>query len=130
MRHRFILLLAVLLVLPLSLRAQNSIDKMIEEHSTVGSATFTTAVERDPKTRRVEKVVKRFNVYGYNAKSFISKFQAEAKRHSNTTTTKKGDGVTTVFTTKTKTSDRIYMLKQDSERYCTDATITIIIKMK
>ncbi len=37
--------------------AQNSIDRMVKQHSTTGKSTFTSAVERDPATRKVVKVV-------------------------------------------------------------------------
>lgn len=129
MRFWFLLFTSALLMLSSPLRAQNRIDQMMEELSTVGGSTFTTAVERNPKTGQVEKVVKKLCVGSYGARTFIDKFNAEAKRHSNTTTNKNGGQTTTVFTCKTKTSNRIYMMKHDNG-YHPDATITVIIKMK
>ena len=37
---------------------QNSIDRLVEDCSSVGRSKFTSAVERDPKTRKIQKVVK------------------------------------------------------------------------
>ena len=37
--------------------AQNSIDRMMDNYSSRGTSRFTSAVEREPKTRKVLKVV-------------------------------------------------------------------------
>ena len=47
-----------MLITTLSISAQNAIDKAVDEYSSIGKSTFTSAVERDPQTRKVLKVVK------------------------------------------------------------------------
>ena len=62
MKYQFIVWLGLSLLLSIPLRAQNSIDRMVEEYSAIGGSKFTSAVERDPNTSRVKKVVKRLVV--------------------------------------------------------------------
>ena len=71
MKYQFIVWLGLSLLLSIPLRAQNSIDRMVEEYSAIGGSKFTSAVERDPNTSRVKKVVKRLVVNGVNAQRFI-----------------------------------------------------------
>ena len=47
-----------LLLLSATVQAQNSIDELVENFSTVGSSSYTSAIERDPQTHQVMKVVK------------------------------------------------------------------------
>ena len=47
-----------MLFFPLFATAQNSIDKLVDELSTTGNADFTSIVQRNPKTKAIEKVVK------------------------------------------------------------------------
>ena len=55
---RRIIITAVILVTSMvNVAAQNRIDEMIENYSSRGTSRFTSAVERDPKTRKVLKVV-------------------------------------------------------------------------
>ena len=58
MRLKTLICTLALLIAPLALFAQNAIDKAVEEYSSIGKSTFTSAVERDPQTRKVLKVVK------------------------------------------------------------------------
>ena len=58
MRLKILICTLALLIAPLALFAQNTIDKAVEEYSSIGKSTFTSAVERDPNTRKVLKVVK------------------------------------------------------------------------
>ena len=52
------LLGTLMLLFAINLSAQNAIDKAVEEYSSIGKSTFTSAVERDTQTRKVLKVVK------------------------------------------------------------------------
>ena len=54
MKYQFIVWLGLSLLLSIPLRAQNSIDRMVEEYSAIGGSKFTSAVERDPNTSRVK----------------------------------------------------------------------------
>jgi len=58
MRLKTFICTLVMLFATLTLSAQNAIDKAVDEYSSIGKSTFTSAVERDPKTRKVLKVVK------------------------------------------------------------------------
>jgi len=102
--------------------AQNKIDSMVDEFSTIEKAKFTSAVERDEKTHEVVKAVKSLNVKGMKASNIRSKFKAEASNH-DTSETKEQGLETYVFTMKADTASRIYMLKYKPN----DATVTIII---
>ncbi len=127
---RKILYVLALMLLPLCAAAQNSIDHMVDELSTIGGAEFTSVVQRNPKTRAIEKVVKKLEIGGVNSKKFINAFKNEAKRNK-TTTTKRSDGeVTTIITTSNPKTNRIYMIKYDDEQYYPDVSVTIIVKVK
>lgn len=39
--------------------AQNSIDGLIDNYSSVGMSKFTSAVERDPRTHKVQRLEQR-----------------------------------------------------------------------
>lgn len=131
MIHRRILAFASLLVvLALPACAQNGIDRMVEKFSTVGGSKFTTVVQRDPKTRKVEKVVKRLTVSGVSSRGFIDTFEEEARRCQNTTTHKEGGYTTTTVVTKDAKSSRIYTMKRSNDQYFPTVTTTIIIKMR
>ena len=58
MKIKVLLCMLGMLFTTLAISAQNSIDKAVDEYSSIGKSTFTSAVERDPKTRKVLKVVK------------------------------------------------------------------------
>ncbi len=131
MKYRFIVWLGLSLLLSMPLRAQNSIDKMVEEYSAIGGSKFTSAVERDPNTSRVKKVVKRLVVNGVNAQRFIHGFKREAQRHRHTVTNRKNDETTITMVADDKKATRVYLLKYDDRAYhFSDATITIVIVPK
>ena len=58
MKLKMFLCTLALLFTSLGLFAQNAIDKAVDEYSSIGNSKFTSAVERDPQTRKVLKVVK------------------------------------------------------------------------
>lgn len=111
--------------------AQNSIDRMVEQYSTLGGSSFVTAVKRNPKTHKVEKVVKRLTASGLRTQHFIDTFKEEARRQKDVVTTT-ADGYTTmIVTVEGAKQNRIYTLRYPSkERPYPDVTVTIIINMK
>lgn len=118
------------LILALSLWGQNSIDRMVEDFSTSGSSSFTSVVQRNPKTRAVERVVKRLETDRHsNAEEIISTFKQEIKKHSYTTE-KKGGVVSIVFFVEGAKDKRLYMLRYDDNRSPHWAEVTIIISME
>ena len=120
--------LLVALFMAVSIQAQNSIDKMVTQYSSVGGSVFTSAVQRNPKTRKVEKVVKRLKIDEPQSRRFAEAFKREARAHGNSTTKQQGGDMTIIFTEENKNNNRIYMLK--SEDNGSSAEVTIIIRLK
>ena len=100
-----------LFFLIMTLQAQNSIDKLIDHFSTVGNAVFRSAVERNPRTGKVIKVVKTIKAEGKTAGAIRSAFAEEAKKSNSNTSIK--DGMKTIILTTRQSGRRsIYMLKE------------------
>lgn len=114
---------------PLFACAQNGVDRMLDEFSSVGSARYTSAVKRNEATHQVEKVVKKLECSGSSTKRLINVFRAEAKKHDAITKQANGE-ITIIFTTKDKKTNRIYMIKYDADTSYPEVEITIIIRMK
>ena len=125
---RRIIITAVILVTSMvNVAAQNRIDEMIENYSSRGTSRFTSAVERDPKTRKVVNVLE-LNQMG------IHEFRGESKK-GNFTEKRTESSLTLMLTVRDERQNRIYMM------HCTDpytpyrknthygqAKITVIIK--
>lgn len=136
MIRRLLFTFALAVGFALSVSAQCSIDKIVEDYSAIGQSKFTSAVERDPKTRKVVKVVKMLELNGSNGKHLISAFEQEAKRYNSALTTSGGKR-SGMFHIETNRQHRIYTLLCDqpyniNSRRTTYAriTVTIIIKYK
>lgn len=120
----------------LAAMGQNSIDKQVERYSSIGQSRFTSAVERDPRTRKVQKVVKVLELYDKGVKAIIEAFKTESS-NGDFTEKRDGNGCTMILTTKNSRQNRVYMLKCDSpygydknSNYYGHAKVTIIIKYK
>lgn len=125
------LIMFIIFAIPFVAKAQNDIDEMIGRFSTIGSSTYSSIVQRNPKTHNVEKVVKKLTTGGINhTKELIKTFNKESKRHKTTTTNREDDTCTTIFTTEDAKSNRIYMIKYDTNRICPNVTVTVIVKIK
>ena len=109
--------------------AQNSIDELVENFSTLGSAKFTSVVDRDPKTRRVLKVVKELQLQGLQAGKFKKAFEDES-RNGSTTRQQDGDVLTMTITQESPRQLRIYMLRLVGRHTYHSAKVIIIVKMK
>lgn len=120
--------LLVGMLIAVSIQAQNSIDKMVTQYQSVGGSVFTSAVQRNSKTRKVEKVVKRLEIDTPQAKKFVDAFKREARSHSNSTTKQQDGDLTIIITEENKSNNRIYMLKSEDNN--TSAVVTIIIRLK
>lgn len=119
--------LCLWLVMPVG--AQNRIDKMVENYSTVGSSTFTSVVERDPSTRQVQKVVKVLQVPGHQTDQFRTAFLKERK--SGTFVQQQQDNEQTMtLTCETSKQVRIYMLRLEGRLHYRSGKVTILVKMK
>ena len=123
MRQVVMLMLAVLFSLHAG--AQNAVDRMVEDFATVGEARFTSAIERNPQTREVVKVVKTLRLGEVNHHKLRNGFLQEAKNHDSNTTVANGRN-TVIFSEGIHKSARVYMLKYDDDY----AEVTIIVNFK
>ena len=123
MKQVVILLLAVLFSLHAG--AQNAVDRMVENFSTIGEARFTSAIERNPQTREVVKVVKTLRLESPSDRKLRNGFLQEAKNHDSTTTAAT-NCKTVIFGDETHTVARVYMLKYNDDY----AEVTIIANFR
>ena len=128
---KILISLCLSLFIGVSAQAQNSIDELVENISTLGSSKFTSVVDRDPKTRQVNKVVKVLEVPGVQAsklrKAFLKEKDSGSFSHS-----KDGHEETMTLTTESRDKVRIYMLRTEilgSHVYGT-AKVTVIAKYR
>ena len=111
---RRIIITAVILVTSMvNVAAQNRIDEMIENYSSRGTSRFTSAVERDPKTRKVLKVVNVLELNQMGINEFINVFRGESKK-GNFTEKRTESSLTLMLTVRDERQNRIYMM------HCTD----------
>ena len=114
--------------------AQNSIDRMMDNYSSRGSSRYTSAVERDPATRRVRKVVNVLELRDIGIDKFIDAFRREAA--TGNFTEKRAEGsLTLMITVRGARQNRIYMLRctgpyawRRSETLYNSAKVTVIVK--
>ncbi len=114
--------------------AQNSIDRMMDNYSSRGSSRYTSAVERDPATRRVRKVVNVLELRDIGIDKFIDAFRREAA--TGNFTEKRAEGsLTLMLTVRGARQNRIYMLRctgpyawRRSETLYNSAKVTVIVK--
>lgn len=130
MTHLRIITLAMTIFFSVSASAQNEIDRLVDKFSTVGWSTFTSAVERDPKTHRIIKTVKTLETNGQNIGALKKAFENEA--HTGNFSKKREDDVTKmVLTVQAEKTNRVYMLNYSSNGHVIyDGKTTIIVKFK
>ncbi len=109
--------------------AQNSIDEIVENFSTLGSSRFTSVVDRDPKTRKIIKVVKVLEVQRHQTDKLRKVFLRE-KDNGSFSHVKDGREETMTLTVESPERVRIYMLRteQTNPRFYGPAKVTIIVK--
>ena len=133
MMRQYLFILACALAVSSAVQAQNAIDKAVEQHATLGSSRFTSAVERDPKTRAVQKVVKVLETR--NDAKLVRLFMDEMnsdKYEKSVTSNKNYPRQTLVLTASDERQTRIYMLDYDPtvRGRAGNIKVTIIIKFK
>lgn len=130
MTHFRFIILTMAIFYSVSTYAQNEIDRLVDKFSTVGWSTFTSAVERDPKTHRIIKTVKTLETNGQNIGQLKKAFENEA--HTGNFSKKREDDVTKmVLTVQTEKTNRVYMLNYSSNGYVFHGgKTTIIVKVK
>ena len=127
MRIRLYIALCLLCCTTL-LCAQNSIDEVVDNFSTVGSSTYNSAIERDPQTRQVIKVVKTLETRGKVVNDLIDAFNKERETGSFSRKEENNE-VTMILATENKGGNRVYMLQYHGKGYQWGKT-TIIIRPK
>ena len=132
--RRLLIIFALLAAMVASAFGQNSIDRLVENHSSVGQSKFTSAVERDPKTRKIQRVVKVLELNDADISRFTAAFKREAATGDFTERRTDG-GLTLVLTVRGKGQNRVYMMKCDGPyAYNRNTTrysftkITVIVK--
>lgn len=136
MIRRIVLTIVLLAGIAAGAAAQNVIDWMVDDFSSRGSSRFTSAVERDPRTRNVRKVVNVLEVENADVGKFISAFKRCAKT-GDFTENYTEDGCTLVLTVRKAKQNRIYMIRcstpygrqRDSVAYG-EAKITVVVNYK
>jgi len=136
MKQMILIMLALLMDFAVPAMAQNKIDALVDNYSAVSTSKFTSAVERNPKTRAVVKVVKVLELSHANVRPFVEAFKAEASR-GDFSEHKDGDTLVMTLACRGAKQNRIYMLtaadyyKYEGIRYeHTSCNITIIVKYK
>ena len=133
MMKRYLFTLLCALALMPGAWAQNAIDKAVEQHATLGSSRFTSAVERDPETRAVQKVVKVLETSHDSKLVQLFKTEMESGKYEKSVRSDKNyPRQTLVLTTSDERQTRIYMLDYDPKARgrAGNIKVTIIIKNK
>ena len=132
MKQRIILWICLLLA-AVGASAQNSIDRFVDNESTIGQSKFTSVVERDPQTREVVRVVKvRELSRGIDINTCLIKFEAERQTGRYTHKVEDGDHNTIVLVVDGKRQNRVYMLQYTGNHpmQAIDGKVTVVIRMK
>lgn len=130
MRTKLLISLLLLMLPVLSITAQNAIDKAVEEYSSIGKSTFTSAVERNPQTRKVQKVVKVLEPTDMTISRLRKAFIA-VQDSGQFSIMSNNDEETMMLTIDNPKEVRIYQLVYKGERASyKDGKLTIIVKYK
>lgn len=130
MKLKMLICTMALLLTTLGLSAQNAIDKAVDEYSSIGKSTFTSAVERDPNTRKVLKVVKVLIPTDMTISKLRKAFFSE-QENGQFSLMSNEDEETMTLTVETDKENRVYMMKYtQSGASFKDAKVTIIIRYK
>lgn len=119
--------IVLLLMAAMKATAQNSIDKLVEKISTMGSVTFTSVVDRNPSTKEVEKVVKILKITG-NPDQFERAFREEAQT-GILIETYTDDDKTLALTIERPKDKRVYVMTYNKKGR-QEVRVTIVIKFK
>ena len=130
MKLKLLLSAWMFLLATANLSAQNAIDKAVEEYSSIGKSTFTSAVERDPQTRKVQKVVKVLEptdmTIGRLRRAFL-----EEQNSGQFNVVTNDEEETMMLTVDNSKEVRIYQLIYKGKRASyRDGKLTVIIKYK
>ena len=77
MKQRILLFMVLLAMVASTAKAQNKIDDLVNHFSSNTTSKYTSAVERNPKTREVVKVVKILEMNYCDATPFVNAFKRD-----------------------------------------------------
>ncbi len=123
------LTLALVLFLSLGAYSQNKIDRLVDSYSTLGNSTFTSVVDRNQQTRKVQKVVKSLTIKGAHVSQLKKAFKEEAET-GTFRESRNGEVETYLLTVEKSQQSRLYMLTLSGNVAYRTGKCTIIIKMK
>ena len=130
MKIKVLLCMLGMLFTTLVISAQNSIDKAVDEYSSIGKSTFTSAVERDPKTRKALKVVKVLQPTDMSINKLRKAFLQE-QENGQFSIMVNGEEETMTLTVENEKENRVYMMQYANRRTSfTNGKVTIIIRYK
>lgn len=132
MKQRFLLFIAFWTMVLSTAMAQNKIDDLVDHYSTSTSSKYTSAVERNPQTREVIKVVKVLEMNYCDINPFVYAFKKDTSS-GELSESRSGNDLVLTRTMQGKKQNRIYMLKADGyykNRIRPHCIITVIIKYK
>ena len=135
-RTRILLLVVVLAMMTSIASAQSKIDDLVDRYSTSTTSKYTSAVERNPKTREVVKVVKILEMNYCNVATFVNAFKNDDS-NSDLSESRSNNDLVMTRTMRGKKQNRIYMLKADGyynkyglTKARSHCMVTVIIKYK
>lgn len=135
-RTRILLLIVVLAMMTPIASAQSKIDDLVDRYSTSTMSKYTSAVERNPQTREVVKVVKILEMNYCDVATFVNAFKKDTSS-GELSESRSGNDLVMTRTVQGKKQNRIYMLKADGyynkygmTKARSHCMITIIIKYK
>ena len=130
MRLKTFICTLVMLFATLTLSAQNAIDKAVDEYSSIGKSTFTSAVERDPQTRKVLKVVKVLQPTDITINKLRKAFLNEQENGQFSIMSNEQEETMTL-TVENPKENRVYMMQYTNRGASfTNGEVTIIIRYK
>lgn len=137
MKQRLIISLVMLIGITLSAMGQNKIDNLVNRYSSNTTSKFTSAVERNPKTHAIAKVVKVLELNYTNIQPFIDAFEQEANNNDDFSKRRDDNDLIIVLVSRESLRNSIYMLRAhnyyEANGNCnnhTNSNITIIVKYK
>mgnify|MGYP002624040677 FL=1 len=130
MRLKSLFCTLIMLITTLSISAQNAIDKAVDEYSSIGKSTFTSAVERDPQTRKVLKVVKVLQPTDITINKLRKAFLNEQENGQFSIMSNEQEETMTL-TVENPKENRVYMMKYTNRGASfANGKVTIIIRYK
>lgn len=127
--RRWVILTLVFFCMVINANAQNKIDEIVEDFSVPGTSTFSSVVERNPKTRKVVKVVKVLQLANISGFPAIKDAFDEEGKNGNLLTQTDRETTTVTITQENKSEIRIYSFSYET-RTKRNGVVTIIIKYK